>query len=554
MSDIDAPSSSGPATPDPIPLSPEPVEVTSSRRGHEIGGVVLAVVVLVAVGAALAYRNLVGEPFAAAGAVPPDADIVISFDLLQVRDTDRVNRLVSAFAEPLAAAGEIESADVDLLAEIDEELEAELGITLTDDVIPWIGRSVSIAVWIPADFEGDPDVLASIAVRDRGAAEAFVEALIDQSTVDNGGTVERAQLRGGDRWIISEQGDTVVVVWLDDDVMLLAPAMRTINRALDAREGTSLLDEPAFNEVLAELPSDRLVTMYFGPDFFESITELTSAFAGAGVPADVPTLEAIGVGFTLRDDGIQFDLAQVQESADDTVSFDVPVDSVAALPPETLGYLAFTIPEGVVDDTIIEGFRSVDPLAYDTLAEEAEELLGVDVFGVLLPAFAGDSMFAVVEARTGLIAEQSGVPLGLLGSLGVVDRPPVATALGSVEGLIEEQGFTLVGENPTVVVADGTEFVAYALTEGALVLGSPPPVVVNYLGGAGGLTDGSLYRELDDALVGEGMSFYLDLEQSLALAREFEESIPTLPLRGVGASGSTDGRVTRGSLLILIDY
>jgi len=554
MSDVDTPPGSHPAASKPIPLPPEPVEQKSSKRGLVIGAVVFGFVVLVTAGAAFAYRNLIGEPFAAAGAVPPDADIVISFDLLQVRDTDRVNRLVNAFAKPLAAAGEIESAEFDLLEEIDLELEAELGISLTDDVIPWIGRSVSIAAWIPPNFEGDPDMLVSIAVRDRGAAQDFVELLIDQATIDSGGAVVHTQVRGGDRWTITEEADTAFVVWLDDDVMLLTPTMGTVNRALDAREGASLLDESAFNEVVAELPSDRLVTMYFGSDFFEQITELATAFSGVGVQADVPTLEAIGVGFTLRDDGIQFDLAQVRETPSDTISFEVPVDAVTALPADTIGYFAFAVPQGEVDDALIEALRSVDPAAYDSMAAQADELLGVDVFGALLPAFAGDSMFAVVEARSGVIAEQGGVPLGVLGSLGVVDRSPVATALGSIEELIAEQGLGLVGDNPTVVVVDGSEMLAYALTDDALVLGSPPPVVVDYLGGAGGLTENAVYRELDAALVGDGLSFYLDLERALALAGEFEEEFPAFPLRGVGASGDTDGRVTRGSLLILVDY
>lgn len=205
MSDHDPTSSPQSREPDPIQLSPETVEPKASKRGWVIGVVIVGLVVLVAVGAVAAYRNLVGEPFAAAGAVPPDADVVISFDLLQVRDTDRINRLASAFAEPLADAGEIESADVNLLEQIDEELSAEFGLTLTDDVIPWIGRSVSLAVWVPADLDGvDPDVLLAMAVRDGSGAEAFIEKVVDQATIDFGGSVERSQVRGGDRWIVTE--------------------------------------------------------------------------------------------------------------------------------------------------------------------------------------------------------------------------------------------------------------------------------------------------------------------------------------------------------------
>jgi hypothetical protein len=105
-----------------------------------------------------------------------------------------------------------------------------------------------------------------------------------------------------------------------------------------------------------------------------------------------------------------------------------------------------------------------------------------------------------------------------------------------------------------VVVAEGDELLAYGLTDRALVLGTPPGVVADYLTGSGGLIDSPLYRDLDAALVGDGLAVYVDLESSLALAREFEPDIPDLPLRGVGAAGTVDGRVTRGSLLILIDY
>lgn len=555
MSDHDYTPSPQPQKPDPVPLLPEGFEPTDSNRGWVVGAVILGVIVLVAVGAVAAYRTLVGQPFAAAEAVPPDADFVISFDLLQVRDTDRINRLANAFAEPLVEAGEIESAEIDILERIDEELEAEFGITLTDDVVPWIGRSVSMAGWVPGDLEVEPDVLLSMAVRDSGGAAAFIEKVADQATIDFGGFIERSEVRGGDRWTVTDEGDTLFVVWLDSDVLLMAPSMRVINRALDAREGNSLLDESAFNEVVAELPSDRLLTMYFGPALFESLTDLTTALTGQITPeTEIPALEAIGIGFTLRDDGIQFDVAQVQDNDSEPAVLEAPADAVSTLPIETLGYVAFTIPEGLVDESVIESLRSVDPFAYESLAEEAERMLGVDLFDELLPALGGDAVIAVIEARTGVIAQQGGVPLGLVGALGVVDRSPVATALASVEGLIADTGLVVVDGEPTIIGADGEEFVAYALTSDALVIGSPTYLVEDYVGGDGGLTDSNVYRELDAALVGDGLLFYVDLERSLDLAQEFDTSIPEFPLRGMGASGAIDGRVSRGSMLILIDY
>lgn len=540
--------------PDPIQLTPEAADPGKPNRDWVIGAVILGLVVLLAVGSAIAYRILVGEPFAAARAIPPDADFVVSFDLLQVRDTDRLDRLVNALAEPLVEAGEIESADFNILERIDEQLTEEVGITLAEDVVPWIGRSISIAAWVPADYEDDAEALLSMAVRDATGAAAFIEKILDRAAEELDVGIERSILRNGDSWTVTDAGETALVIWLEDDVLLMGPTSQTIDRALDAREGKSLLDESAFSEVVAELPSDRLLTLYLAPDLFESLADLTTTLTGEATPDSVPTLEAIGVGFTLRDDGIQFDVAQVLESATAAVEFDVPTDAVSLLPAETIGYFAFTLPEGVVDETALDSLRSADPFAYESLMEEAEKLLGVDLFDELLPAFAGDFLLAVIETRTGMIAEQSGVPLGVLGVGGVVDRAPVGRALDSVEERMAEAGFPATGEDPTIVMVDGREFAAYTLADDALVIGSPAHLVTGYTAGDGGLTDSSLYKELDEAMIGDGLLFFVDLERALALGREFGESVPEYPVRGIGAAGTADGPVSLGSMLILIDY
>jgi len=182
----------------------------------------------------------------------------------------------------------------------------------------------------------------------------------------------------GDRWIITDDGDTPLVVWLDNDVMLVATSMRAINRALDAREGVSLLDEAAFNEVVAELPADRLVTVYVGSQFFEALTDLTLSVTGQPSEIEgIATLEAMGIGFTLRDDGVQWDLAQVRDTAEAVPAFEPPPGAISHLPPETLGYVAFTIPEGFVDETVIEALQSADPDTFEALTDDAEVAEGL---------------------------------------------------------------------------------------------------------------------------------------------------------------------------------
>jgi hypothetical protein len=236
------------------------------------------------------------------------------------------------------------------------------------------------------------------------------------------------------------------------------------------------------------------------------------------------------------------------------LQIDPPNQEIARLPEHTLGYFAVSLPEGFYDDAVLDALRSEDPEGFESMSAEAEEFLGVDLFDELLPALGGDTLFAVIEAAEGVIAEQSQIDIGLVGALGVGDVTPVATAVGSIEDLARGEGIDFVGENPTVVVADGTELMAYALTEDALVVGSPTSIVVDYLEGSGGLTDGALYQELDAALVGDGLTAFVDLDRIFALARDAGADLPDLPMRGIGAGGRADGRVSKGSVLILIDY
>ena len=141
-----------------------------------VGGLVLAVLIVAAVAATVVWRGRTGDPFASARSVPADMDFVMTFDALALSDSERLQAFVDAFAVPMLDAELIDSYPGDLVAAIDETMGEETGFTLTDDIVPWIGRSVSIAGKVPEmDFAYSSDVdlsfILSADVRDRGAAE-----------------------------------------------------------------------------------------------------------------------------------------------------------------------------------------------------------------------------------------------------------------------------------------------------------------------------------------------------------------------------------------------
>lgn len=517
-----------------------------AKRWWLIGGGIALVVVFSA--SALAVGLLTGGALASLEAVPADVDFVVALDLLQLSDAERIDALVSAFAEPLEDAGYIDGAEIDLFGQISEDLEDELGVNLFDDLLPWIGRSVAVAGWLPADFftSQEPDILLVVTVRNRASAAEFLEQVAD-------GDFEVTTMEDGDLYVGAE---TVGVFWLGNDLLLAANSRVVIRDALNARSGESLADDEVFSSVLNELPPEPLLTFFAGPGIVDSIATANSEL-GPTNPLDgfADGFRGAAIAITLVDSGIRFDIAQLLER-DITEQAAQPdeVSGVAALPLETLGYAGMVIPDNAIGD-LLEELRALDPVAYDEIAVEAQETLGVDLLGEVLPSFGGEMLLSVIQTRDGFLAEESGISIGLLVTMGVLDTAPISATIASLEELAIEEEVVIDEGTPNVARFEGNEIVAYQVTDDALVIGSASSVVSDFLSGDGGLTNGELHRELDAALPGDGLSFYVDLSRIFDIAEMSRADRAIVePLRAIGASSSFDGELVTGTLLILIDY
>jgi hypothetical protein len=140
-------------------------------------------------------------------------------------------------------------------------------------------------------------------------------------------------------------------------------------------------------------------------------------------------------------------------------------------------------------------------------------------------------------------------------TLGLLDPAPMSEAIDSLENLALQEGVLIDAGTPSVARAEGLEIIAYQVTDDALIIGSAFGVVSDFLSDRGGLTSGDLYRELDAALPGDGLSLYVDLSRIFDIAdMSRADKAIVEPMRGVGATSSSDGAVMTGALLILIDY
>ena len=139
---FDTPSTSGliQATYDPQP-------VTARKRGPWIlVASALAVLAIVGGGGFLALQAFTAVSQAPAASMPPDTDLYFSVDLLQLTGEDTTGALVDTVRGVLNRLGEETSDPADLIADLDLQLQASAGFDFSNDIRPWIGRTIGVGV------------------------------------------------------------------------------------------------------------------------------------------------------------------------------------------------------------------------------------------------------------------------------------------------------------------------------------------------------------------------------------------------------------------------
>ena len=533
----------------------DPIEPTGRTiRSSVVGGIILVAVVAAAIAGTLIWRGRNGDPFASARSIPADMDFVITFDAVGLGDSERLQGLVDAFAEPLVASGEIDEYPDDLVLAIDEAMSETSGFTLTDDILPWIGRSVSLAVRVP-DVDVDTyqveelSGLLSADVRDTEKASDFLDKVLDE-LADNGVEVAAASVGGfpGYRW--EEDGISIALV-LTDSALLLGIESDVVS-AIEARDaGLSIAEDAVFQDTMERLPSERMVAVYVASSAVDGFIDIVAQ----GVPTDdieydEPAFTSLGSSVSLTDEGLLFSYVMV--GADETGGVIAPDSAVlASLPDDTLGFLSIAAsgtPQEALDEQVLADMG----YSLDDISNE----LGVDI-GALVEAFSGSLTVAATETRDSAIAQQTDVPVGLVAALGLKDSGPVDDLIASLEDMLSEQGVVVDrGNGPTSVYLDDQSVVSYTTVEDLLVIGTGDNLVSSVSSGAGGgLTNSPLYRELDAAIVGDGLVFYLDIGRVMGLVpMTSDEAAVVAPLRGIGFGGEVDGDAVAMEVLVLIDY
>jgi hypothetical protein len=361
-------------------------------------------------------------------------------------------------------------------AKIDEALDRILeqtGVDWTNDVKPWLGGEVGLAVTAAAfDLAKMPDLgspldgpdlgkapddgaVALIAVKDAAAATAWISKEL-------GGTQTTETYAGGDITIVSGELSSTMAFAVRDDVLVLGP-VKTVKASLDTAGSGALASSDSFEAALETAP-----TAYLGFGYADLKALADASLATAGDQANLPAacldavtdkLPAWGAGFVRAEDDALAMTATVAtpgatstgENTASAIAAHLPASTVAAVEVRDLG-------AGLV--AAVEGLKT-------TLACDPSMADAIDQLEQALAAVGGAETLIGWADDTAVAATVDGTTLGGGLAATVTDEAAASAALDQVKALLALAGAGAGITSREEAYGDGT----------LLVISLPPDVV-----------------------------------------------------------------------------
>jgi hypothetical protein len=542
--------------------------ITPKRRGPWVMvASAIAVLAVVGGGGFFALQAFTSVSQAPAASMPPDTTAYFSVDLLQLMGENNTGALIDTVRGVLERLGEDVSDPDELIAHLDAELRASAGFDFSNDVQPWIGRTIGVGVlsgnWDPTDYASTPDVLLAVEVRGESEATQFLKTL-QTTSAREGLVLTPSQYRDVELLLGTEDGNGLAIGISDG--MLLAGTTRAVQRGIDAQSGVSLADNPGFVEATDSLPESRLFTGWIDANFYQAIYDDILTGVGTSTP-DVELAQDMMAGWkgvamavTVTEAGLAFDGSALFEEGQ-TPDWYAPGllgtgSAPAMLPADTLAFVEYGSPAGIWSSTasVLMGSQA----DYQTEFDEFEEELGFHPIDDFVSYLDGSLGLALVRSPAGLLAAETGYPIGLIGFAGTSSPGPLRSSLGKLNSLLADEGMRPSTTNGYFVYEDaGEEVVAYGVTDERLVIGTSSKDLARIGAPGPNLTTNPAYSAAVDALDGDGyaVAFFADVAGMVdVFGAEGDVRVALEPFTGVIGAGKVDGSLYRGTVLILIDY
>jgi hypothetical protein len=439
-----------------------------------------------------------------------------------------------------AAAGKILGSDdpgATLISLIEDAAAADdIILDWDEDVAPWLGEKIG---FFPTSLAGEGEVALIAETTDPEAALEFARS--------EAGAEGPEREYNGTSFQIGDDGDATGIV----EDFLVSATPKGFRRVVDAAQEDSLGDSDQFKDSIADLPDERLATLYAVPrEFLGAIPEEEIEREGRnlfleaiGQAADTPVLGDI----TASAESLELELSAAGATVDTEQS-----NLLAQMPGEA--WLALGL--GDIGNAIQNALDSVESaevkgLSGEQLRAELDEMTGLDLEQVAR-ALGGGAVFvqgtSTLDLRGALIIRSSdeAVSAELLDALESLITARTGTSGVSVTSLSFESssttggtgtetstessepttqtGFQIESEDlpqPIQVVQEGNRIIA---GYGGGIVGE----IVNSSGKTSGLTGTPGFRAAEEAVGSLGVDAYVAFQPVFELAERLgAEDDPT---------------------------
>jgi hypothetical protein len=396
----------------------------------------------------------------AAQAAPADTAVYLNVYLQpsvgqQMNLFDLIGRL-RGFGDAAALEGKID--------EVAQRLLGQAGIDYLNDVHPWLGAQVAVAI-APGQAGGEPQILLLAAVKDVAAARAAVPRLL----VSGGATFAPETYRG-QATMTSPQSSYALL----NDLLLVATTPERLHVALDAasNRAPSLADSPAFRTAMSAVAADHLASAYL--DLPRTVGIAAGGHLGGyGTAALALTADADGLHLN---GSVPFAAAAAGEEARAAHALGARSSTLAAWMPRT------TSAEGVVFG-LAQSFADLEgTIANDgALAPAADALNQLRAILALgLGINVDRDLFPLLDGEVAVALEHVG-PEGPHGQVLLRPSDPVAgeAALDRIRAALADRGSTVTtqevaGSTVTEITVPQIGRIAYAVVDDVVLLGLDP--------------------------------------------------------------------------------
>jgi hypothetical protein len=386
--------------------------------------------------------RLTGKYDPVAQAAPPETQVFMNINLLKIQSKDLMD-IINTFVQ---AAGEDPYADIMAwIDEMEEDVEPETEIIFSEDILPWLGQFAGLGIkdiQYGDYFETEMDFYMIVEVRNKKKADEFLVKVMDEIR------------QGEDETFLEETYERTTIYELDAEyeadrvafarsgsLFILSNRSEVIKEVIDASKGDSIADLDAYQQIVSELPKDRLLTFFMDLSFLESFYEELDLLADLEGSAQMDMLAGMGMSISAIEFGLQMDyiiaynLDQMTEDERASMQIEPSQPMTASLfPKETYLYITS---ENL--DQVLEGFQEglvgvVEEEELDEAMEIFEEQFGINPMTDLFPYLDEEWAIGILESSGGMIAEQLGIPLNLLL---VVESSDPAALLNAAEKIAE---------------------------------------------------------------------------------------------------------------------